>query len=140
MSLDINFQSSFSFLCHHRPESTYFSKTGNRIGGVYLKALYREFEDSNFTVQKERTAEEEHLGFLGPVIRAEVGDTIEVVFKNKASRNYSIHAQGVYYNKCNEGALYNDGSTGESYSQPVMETAGGFVEAEEYSGKVCCPV
>ncbi|XP_071837911.1 hephaestin-like protein isoform X2 [Apostichopus japonicus] len=94
-----------------RPESTYFSKTGNRIGGVYLKALYREFEDSNFTVQKERTAEEEHLGFLGPVIRAEVGDTIEVVFKNKASRNYSIHAQGVYYNKSNEGALYNDGST-----------------------------
>ncbi len=29
---------------------------------------------------------------LGPVLRAEVGDTIKVVFKNNASRPYSMHA------------------------------------------------
>ncbi|KAJ8033736.1 Hephaestin-like protein [Holothuria leucospilota] len=94
-----------------RPEATYFSKTGNRIGGVYRKALFREFTDDTFTTEKLRTAEEEHLGFIGPIIRAEVGDTIEVVFMNNASRNYSIHPQGVHYDKANEGALYNDGST-----------------------------
>ena len=31
---------------------------------------------------KPRAAADEHLGLLGPVIRAEVGDTIKVVFKN----------------------------------------------------------
>lgn len=100
------------FLTPSRPESTYFSKTGNRIGGTYLKALYREFEDDSFTAMKARTGNEEHLGFLGPVIRAEVGDTIEVVFLNDASQPYSIHPSGVHYDKANEGAMYNDGSTG----------------------------
>ena len=28
------------------------------------------------------SAEDEYLGNMGPVLRAEVGDTIEVVFKN----------------------------------------------------------
>lgn len=98
----------------NRPESTYFSKTGNRIGGTYLKALYREFEDDSFTAMKARTGNEEHLGFLGPVIRAEVGDTIEVVFLNDASQPYSIHPSGVHYDKANEGAMYNDGSTDHS--------------------------
>ena len=46
------------------------------------KALYREYTDATFTTLKPRPAEWEHLGFLGPLIRAEVGDTIKVVFKN----------------------------------------------------------
>lgn len=31
----------------------------------------------------------------GPLLRGEVGDILTVVFKNKASRPYSIHAHGV---------------------------------------------
>lgn len=31
----------------------------------------------------------------GPLIRGEVGDILTVVFKNNASRPYSIHAHGV---------------------------------------------
>ena len=44
-----------------------------------MKASYEEFTDSSFTTKKEKP---EYLGFLGPVIRAEDGDVIEVVFKN----------------------------------------------------------
>lgn len=32
---------------------------------------------------------------LGPLIRAEVGDSILIVFKNKASQPYSVSAHGV---------------------------------------------
>ncbi len=48
---------------------------------------------------------------MGPTIRAEVGDTVEVVFKNYASRPYSMHPQGMGYDKANEGAEYKDGNS-----------------------------
>ncbi|WAQ95424.1 HEPH-like protein [Mya arenaria] len=86
-------------------------KEGKFIGSIYTKALYREFTDSTFTEEKVRSADEIHLGIMGPFIKAEVGDTIEVVFKNMASRPYSIHAQGVRYNKTYEGMAYADGQT-----------------------------
>ena len=35
------------------------------------------------------------LHILGPLIRGEVGDILTVVFKNNASRPYSVHAHGV---------------------------------------------
>jgi FtsP/CotA-like multicopper oxidase with cupredoxin domain len=43
------------------------------------------------------------LGYLGPVLRAEVGDTIKVLFKNNARNPYSMHPHGVFYDKNNEG-------------------------------------
>lgn len=65
--------------------SKYFIKADDRIGGIYKKALYVEYTDETFSSQKNRNEDELHLGSLGPVIRGEVGDTIEVVFKNKVS-------------------------------------------------------
>ena len=47
---------------------------------------------------------------LGPVIRAVVGDTIEVVFKNNLDRPASVHAHGLFYDKGSEGAPYDDGT------------------------------
>ena len=44
-----------------------------------------------------------HQGILGPVLRGEVGDRIIVHFKNKASRNYTMHPHGVQYEKDSEG-------------------------------------
>lgn len=35
------------------------------------------------------------LHILGPLLRGEVGDILTVVFKNNASRPYSVHAPGV---------------------------------------------
>lgn len=42
-------------------------------------------------------------GLLGPTLRAEVGDTLIVHFKNMADKPISIHPQGLVYNKKAEG-------------------------------------
>jgi len=80
----------------------------NQIGRIYRKAIYREYTDDKFTTLKLRPPEDEYLGLLGPILRAEVGDTIEVVFKNNASRPYSMHPHGVFYEKPSEGSMYLD--------------------------------
>lgn len=46
---------------------------------------------------------------VGPVIKAEVGDTILVTFVNKASWPFSIQPHGVSYGKAWEGMRYHDG-------------------------------
>lgn len=109
----------------------------DRIGKVYRKALYREYTDETFSTLKARPPEWEHLGFLGPLVRAQVGDTIRVVFKNNASFPASVHPHGVFYNKDSEGSPYDDGTgatakvddsvpTGgmHTYVWPVPERAG----------------
>jgi manganese oxidase len=63
----------------------------NHIGRVYRKALYREYTDATFATRKPRPPQDDYLGLLGPILRAEVGDTIKVVFKNNASKPYSMH-------------------------------------------------
>ena len=83
----------------------------HRIGSTYRKAIYREYTDATFTQLKPRGPEWEHLGMLGPVLRAEVGDTIKVVFKNNATHPFSMHPHGVFYAKESEGAGYQDGSS-----------------------------
>lgn len=45
------------------------------------------------------------LGFLGPVLRAEVGDVILIHLKNFATRPYTIHPHGVFYEKDSEGKI-----------------------------------
>src|SRR6185503_17477929 len=52
------------------------------IGHVYRKAIYREYTDATFMTRKPRLRQDEYLGLLGPILRAEVGDTIKVIFKN----------------------------------------------------------
>jgi FtsP/CotA-like multicopper oxidase with cupredoxin domain len=64
----------------------------NHIGHIYRKAVYREYTDGTFATRKPRAPQDEYLGLLGPILRAEVGDTIKVVFKNNASRPYSMRA------------------------------------------------
>jgi manganese oxidase len=83
-----------------------------QIGTKYKKALYREYTDSTFKTLKPRSLEWEHLGFMGPVIRGEVGDSIVVVFRNNGSYPFSMHPHGVFYDKDSEGAIYEDGTSG----------------------------
>jgi FtsP/CotA-like multicopper oxidase with cupredoxin domain len=66
------------------------------IGHVYRKAVYREYTDGTFATRRPRPPQDEYLGLLGPILRAEVGDTIKVVFKNSASRPYGMHAPDVF--------------------------------------------
>lgn len=86
--------------------------TLNPNATIYRKAIFNEYTDANFKNLKPRSAAWEHLGVLGPLIRAEVGDTIKVVFKNNASRRFSIHPHGVFYTKSSEGAGYDDTTSG----------------------------
>uniref|UniRef100_A0A8C3LGQ5 ferroxidase n=1 Tax=Chrysolophus pictus TaxID=9089 RepID=A0A8C3LGQ5_CHRPC len=90
--------------------SVFFERSETRIGGSYKKAIYKEYTDGTFTAHKKRLPEEEHLGLLGPVIKAEVGESIRVTFRNNASRPFSIQPHGVSYHKSNEGALYRTAS------------------------------
>ncbi len=83
----------------------------DRIGATYTKCVYHGYTDANFTQQIPRPVDEQYLGALGPVIRAQVGDTIKVTFRNNCSFPASIHPHGVFYNKKDEGAPYNDGRT-----------------------------
>uniref|UniRef100_G3TTF0 Coagulation factor V n=1 Tax=Loxodonta africana TaxID=9785 RepID=G3TTF0_LOXAF len=77
---------------------------------VYKKVVFRKYLDSTFTKHDPRGEYEEHLGMLGPIIRAEVDDVIQVHFKNLASRPYSLHAHGLSYEKSSEGKTYDDDS------------------------------
>jgi FtsP/CotA-like multicopper oxidase with cupredoxin domain len=86
----------------------------HHIGSVYRKAIYREYSDATFRTLKVHPPDQRYLGILGPIIHAEVGDTIKVVFRNNASRAYSIHPHGVLYGKDSEGSAYNDSTTGAS--------------------------
>lgn len=109
----------------------------HRIGKLYWKARYREYTDATFTMLKPRPSEWEHLGLLGPLLRAEVGDTIRVVFRNNVDFPASLHPHGVFYNKDSEGAPYADRTSGaakmddgvppgatHTYVWPVPERAG----------------
>ncbi|XP_031980102.1 coagulation factor VIII [Corvus moneduloides] len=58
----------------------------------YRKVVFREFLDDSFTQPVQRRELDEHLGILGPYIRAEVEDVIMVTFKNLASRPFSFHS------------------------------------------------
>jgi FtsP/CotA-like multicopper oxidase with cupredoxin domain len=97
----------------------YVEQGKNRIGRTYHKAVYREYVDDSFSTLKNRSPEWEHLGLLGPVIHAEVGDTIKVFFKNNGTQSYSMHPHGVFYEKDSEGSYYNDGANDPSHNGVV---------------------
>lgn len=70
---------------------------------VFPKTRYIEYTDDSFTARK---AQPEWLGVLGPIIRAEVGDTVIVHFRNRASFPAGMHPHGFRYDKDSEGAHY----------------------------------
>ena len=119
-------------------DTAFFANAKPRpVSAVYHKVLYRQYTDSTFRTLAPRAPEWQHLGFLGPLIRAVVGDTIRVVFRNNANRPYSVHPHGVFYDKNSEGVPYNDGTSGGdkaddgvapggtyTYVWPVPERAG----------------
>jgi manganese oxidase len=94
-------------------EDVFVQRGEHRIGDTYRKALYREYTDDSFSELKERPEDQEYLGTLGPLLRAEVGDTIKVVFKNNTNFPASIHPHGLFYKKDSEGAPYQDGTSGK---------------------------
>uniref|UniRef100_F6T396 ferroxidase n=1 Tax=Monodelphis domestica TaxID=13616 RepID=F6T396_MONDO len=87
----------------------YLQRGPQRIGPTYKKVMYVEYRDSNFRRIKNKPS---WLGFLGPILKAEVGDVLFVHVRNSASRPYTLHPHGATYTKENEGALYPDHTWG----------------------------
>jgi FtsP/CotA-like multicopper oxidase with cupredoxin domain len=107
-----------------RTADTYVRRGRGRIGSRYEKCLYRGYTDPSFAQLQARPADEQYLGLLGPVIRAEVGDTIKVVFRNACPFPAGIHPHGVFYEKDSEGAPYNDGTSGADKADDAVPPGG----------------
>ena len=73
------------------------------IGGKYKKARFHEYKDIQYGEKIKRSKREEHLGILGPVIRAEVGDTIQVLLINLTPKPVSVYLQGTSLNSSQNG-------------------------------------
>jgi FtsP/CotA-like multicopper oxidase with cupredoxin domain len=76
---------------------------------TWPKTRFVEYTDDSFTTKKTQPA---WLGVLGPVLRAEVGDTLQIHFLNRSQRPASVHPHGVRYTKDSEGAHYRAGGAG----------------------------
>ncbi len=103
--------------------SIYTINGKDRIGSTYLKCTYRGYTDNTFSTLKSKP---EWLGILGPIIHAEVGDTIKVVFKNNCRFPESMHPHGVFYDKANEGALYDDGVSNSEKPGDAISPGGNY--------------
>lgn len=93
------------------------------IGRRYLKSIYREYTPG-FGAVKQRNADEDHLGILGPVIRATTGDRIIVHFRNNTRFPASIHPHGVLYSKAHEGAAHSNSSENDHSSGGIVAPGG----------------
>src|SRR6266536_3906813 len=69
------------------------------LGTKWQKAVYRGYTDATFT---KLSSQPPWQGLLGPTLRAEVGDMIEILFVNRLSSNYAtMHSMGLQYSKDN---------------------------------------
>jgi len=110
-------------------ENVFVQNGPTRIGHVYRKSLFRGYTDATFTKRIPVPTScpagvkpcDADLGMMGPVIRAVVGDTIKVVFKNNTSLPASIHPHGVFYEKSAEGAPYADGTSGAAKADDAVQ-------------------
>ncbi|KAI8330583.1 Cupredoxin [Chlamydoabsidia padenii] len=96
------------------PARFYLAKSSTSIGTQYYKAQYREYTDDTYTTLKPIPSWQ---GGMGPILRAEVGDTLVVHVRNQAKYNYTMHPHGVFYDFEMEGAVYK-GATEDSYVPP----------------------
>uniref|UniRef100_H2UIU2 ferroxidase n=1 Tax=Takifugu rubripes TaxID=31033 RepID=H2UIU2_TAKRU len=96
----------------------YLRQSSTRIGGKYKKAVYTLYTNESFTEQVHKKQRKDELGILGPVIRAQIRDVIKIVFKNKATRPYSIYPHGLTIEKSEEGVNYPPGSNHSHSVQP----------------------
>jgi manganese oxidase len=115
-------------------ENVFVQNGPTRIGHVYRKSLYRGYTDATFTKRIPRPTScpvtarvcDDSLGMLVPLIRAVVGDTIKVVFKNNTSFPASVHPHGVLYEKNAEGAPYADGTSGADKADDAVPPGGTY--------------
>jgi hypothetical protein len=60
-----------------------------------------------------------YLTCTGPILRAEVGDVVEILFVNNLTKHYAtMHSMGLAYQKSSEGADYPDAEPGVNFEIP----------------------
>ncbi|KAI8089984.1 Cupredoxin [Halteromyces radiatus] len=96
------------------PAHLYMFQTPTSIGTQYYKAQYREYTDDSYSELKQ--VKPWHGG-MGPIFRAEVGDTLVIHVWNRAQYNFTMHPHGVFYEFEMEGAVYK-GTTNDSFIHP----------------------
>lgn len=80
--------------------SVFLKNESQRIGPIYKKAVYKQYSNATYRTEVRKPR---WLGYLGPLIAAEQGDTVIIHLRNIASRAYSIHPHGQNYSKSSEG-------------------------------------
>lgn len=120
------------------PEQSVFTEATYRsLGSKFMKARYIEYTDDTFTTKMAIKPDDETLGLMGPTLRAEVGDTIEVVFKNSLRFPATMHPHGVAYLKSSEGSPYFDGTMGADTADDHVQPGTSYTytwEVHESSG------
>ncbi len=66
-----------------------------QFGWSYHKAIYREYTDGTFATLRQRPLAEAYLGLVGPVIHAQVGDTVVIVFRNNTQFPLDVAVNGI---------------------------------------------
>jgi FtsP/CotA-like multicopper oxidase with cupredoxin domain len=92
-----------------------------RLGWVFHKAMYREYTDGTFTKLLPRPPQDAYLGIVGPVIHAQVGDTVVVVFRNHTRFPLDIAPSGLVSNPAPKAVA--PGGT-QTYQWPIRENEG----------------
>ncbi len=90
-------------------ENTFVANGPDRIGSTYRKALYREYTDASFSTRSGARRLDAYLGFLGPVIHAQVGDTLKIAFRNNTRSGQHASAQRPLRQE-ERGRPYEDGT------------------------------
>ncbi|CAJ2508131.1 Uu.00g093170.m01.CDS01 [Anthostomella pinea] len=102
-----------------RASSAGILKSGGSLGLTWTKALYRGYTDAAFSNLMEQAPDQ---CTQGPLLRAEVGDLIQILFCNKLTSNYAtMHSMGLTYSKGYEGSLYPNTTTGGSPPLPNVD-------------------
>ena len=76
-------------------ENVWMANGDYSIGPKYIKAVYREYKDAKFDTlrfgaESRFNPASRHLGLLGPVIKASVGENIEIFFRNNLGEPTSL--------------------------------------------------
>lgn len=75
-----------------KSQRTSTNSSANRVGTGYRKVIYRGYTDESFSTVSPQPAAQ---GILGPTLRVQVGDTLNVVLRNNAARPYTMTIQGL---------------------------------------------
>ena len=96
-------------------ENVFVENGPDRIGSRYIKARYIRYTDSKFTKQMPQ---DPTLGYLGPTLQAEVGDTVEVVFLNRLDRAVNIEPHGLQFAAASNGPVQRGKRTTYTWTVP----------------------